>query len=75
VMGPGVLLAGAVVIVAVVALVIVAVLGAWRSLWMVVLVGGVGLFALLAVFVTVGGFFDVVKLIKKLRQPQKPEDQ
>jgi len=74
VMGSGVLLAGAVAIVAIIALVIVAVLGAWRPLWMVVLVGGIGLFGLLAVFVTVGGFVDVVKLIRKLRQPQKPED-
>ena len=75
VIGSGALLAGAIAFVAVVALVIVAIFGAWRQLWMVVLVGGIGLFALLAVFVTVGGFFDVVKLIKKLRQPQKPEDQ
>jgi SSS family solute:Na+ symporter len=73
--GSSVWVAGAIAIVAVIALVIVAVLGAWRPLWMVVLVGGIGLFASLAVFVTVGGFIDVVKLIKLLRQPHEPEDQ
>ena len=59
----------------------VAVLDAWQYLWMVVLIVGIGLFAVLAVVVTFGGFFDVVKLIKSLREgeesesPQKPQDQ
>ncbi|MBC8872885.1 MAG: sodium:solute symporter family protein [Planctomycetes bacterium] len=59
----------------------VAVLDAWECLWMVVLIGGVGLFAVLAIVVTFGGFFDVVKLIKSLREggesdsPQEPQDQ
>jgi hypothetical protein len=41
---------------------------AWMTLWKVVLIGGVGLFAVLAIVVTIGGFIDVVKLIAKLRQ-------
>jgi len=51
----------------------VAVYDAWERLWMVVLIGGVGLFAVLAVFVSVGGFFDVVKLLKLLREGREPE--
>ncbi len=74
VMGPSVWLAGVIAIVAVGALVIVAILGAWKSLWMVVLIVGVALFAVLAVFVSFGGFFDVVKLIKMLREGREPED-
>ena len=41
---------------------------AWMTLWKIVLIGGIGLFALLAVVVTIGGFFDVLKLLAKLRQ-------
>jgi len=41
---------------------------AWMILWKIVLIGGVGLFALLAIVVTIGGFFDVTKLLKKLRE-------
>jgi len=74
VMGPSVLLAGVLAIVAIGALVIVAIFGAWRPLWMVVLIVGVLLFAALAVFVSFGGFFDVVKLIKRCREGQEPED-
>ncbi len=32
---------------------------AWMTLWKIVLIGGIGGFALLAVAVTIGGFFDV----------------
>ena len=41
---------------------------AWMTLWTIVLISGVGLFALLAVAVTIGGFFDVIKLLAKLRE-------
>jgi len=41
---------------------------AWMTLWKIVLIGGIGVFALLAIAVTIGGFFDVVKLLAKLRK-------
>jgi hypothetical protein len=52
----------------------VAMTDAWRQLWMIVLIVGIGLFAALALGVTVGGFFDVVKLLKMLREGREPKD-
>ncbi len=46
----------------------------WQQLWLVVLVGGVGLFAVLAVVVSLGGFVDVMKLLKRLRDSNEPEE-
>ena len=40
----------------------------WIILWKVVLIGGIGLFAAMAVWVTIGGFRDIKKLLKILRQ-------
>ena len=40
----------------------------WIGLWKVVLVVGVGFFAILAVVVTIGGAMDVVRLLRTLRQ-------
>ena len=40
----------------------------WSGLWKVVLIGGVGLFAILAVVVTIGGAMDVRKLFRTLRE-------
>ena len=47
----------------------------WMLLWKIVLIGGVGVFALLAVAVTIGGFFDIRRLFQTLRkqQAQKPD--
>lgn len=39
---------------------------AWQELWTVVLITAVGLFALLAVVVTIGGAFDVRKLFRTM---------
>ena len=47
---------------------------AWMTLWKIVLIGGVGLFAVLAVVVTIGGFFDVMKLLATLRENAKEAD-
>ncbi|MCP4376594.1 MAG: hypothetical protein GY794_10535 [bacterium] len=47
---------------------------AWMTLWKVVLIGGIGLFAVLAVVVTIGGFFDVIKLLKNLREDAAAAD-
>jgi hypothetical protein len=42
----------------------------WIVLWKVVLIGGVGLFAVLAVVVTIGGARDIAKLLRILRAQQ-----
>lgn len=42
----------------------------WILLWKIVLIVGVGLFAALAVVVTIGGFFDVRRLFRILHQQQ-----
>ncbi len=47
---------------------------AWMTLWTIVLVGGIGLFAVLAVVVTIGGFFDVLKLLANLREEAEAAD-
>ena len=47
---------------------------AWMTLWTIVLVGGIGMFAVLAVVVTIGGFFDVIKLLANLRENAKETD-
>ncbi len=41
---------------------------AWIMLWKIVLIGGIGLFALLAIVVSIGGFFDVARLLRTLRE-------
>ena len=41
---------------------------AWMVLWKIVLIAGIALFAALAVVVTIGGFFDVTKLIRRLKE-------
>ena len=40
----------------------------WILLWKVVLIGGVGLFAALAVVVTIGGALDIRRLFRTLRE-------
>ena len=47
---------------------------AWMTLWKIVLIGGVGLFAVLAVVVSIGGFFDVIKLLANLRADSQAAD-
>jgi len=39
----------------------------WITLWKIVLIGGVGLFAALAIVVTIGGALDVRQLFRTLR--------
>lgn len=40
----------------------------WIVLWKVLLLAAVGAFAVLAVVVTLGGFFDILRLLKTLRE-------
>ncbi len=39
----------------------------WIMLWKIVLIGGISLFAVLAVVVSIGGFFDIRRLFRTLR--------
>ena len=39
----------------------------WIVLWKVVLIGGVALFAALAIVVTIGGARDIAKLLQRLK--------
>ena len=38
----------------------------WMLIWKIVLIGGISLFAILAVVVSIGGFFDVRRLFRTL---------
>ena len=38
----------------------------WMLSWKIVLIGGISLFAILAVVVSIGGFFDVRRLFQTL---------
>ena len=49
-------------------------LEAWMMLWKIVLIAGIGLFGLLAIVVSIGGFFDVAKLLKSLREDVGKDD-
>ena len=40
----------------------------WETLWKIVFFAGVGLFAAMAVLVTVGGMFDIRKLFRRIRR-------
>lgn len=42
----------------------------WIVLWKVLLIGGVGLFAMLTVVVAIGGARDIAKLLRMLRTQQ-----
>lgn len=39
----------------------------WAKIWKWVFLAMVGIFAMLAVVVTIGGFFDIGKMLKSLR--------
>ena len=52
----------------------------WITLWKIVFIVGVVLFGSLAVWVTIGGFFDIKRLFKTIaeshqQQEQPPSDQ
>ena len=47
----------------------------WIILWKVVLIGGISVFAVLAVVVSFFGFLDIKKLFKALDTEHEQEDQ
>ena len=46
---------------------------AWMTFWTVLLVAGLGLFAVITVVVTVGGFFDLKAMFRSLADSQDQE--
>ena len=50
-------------------------LDGWMLMWKIVLIGGVALFAVLAVAVSIGGFFDVRQLFKTLREQHEDSEE
>jgi hypothetical protein len=47
----------------------------WILLWKIVLVGGVSLFGAMAVWVTIGGFYDIKRLFAQLAEARKQEEE
>jgi len=48
-------------------------LESWIILWKCVLLGGLGLFAVLAIVVTIGGARDAAKLLRQLKSKSAEE--
>jgi hypothetical protein len=46
----------------------------WIILWKIVLVGGVGLFGGMAIWVTIGGFYDIKRLFARMAEERKQEE-
>ena len=47
----------------------------WINFWKYLLFGGLGLFAMLAVLVAIGGFFDARSLFKSLKSQMDQDDE
>ena len=45
----------------------------WIMLWKIVLIGGVTMFGLMAVWVTIGGVFDIKRLFARIRASHEEE--
>ena len=46
----------------------------WITLWKITLIGGIGAFAILAVWVSIGGYFDIKKMFKKINERHAEEE-
>ena len=47
----------------------------WVVLWKILLVGGLILFGAMAVWVTIGGFFDIKRLFKRITESHQQQQQ
>ncbi len=47
----------------------------WILLWKIVLVGGVSLFGVMAVWVTIGGFYDIKRLFAQMAEAREQEEE
>jgi hypothetical protein len=45
----------------------------WAALWKVLLIGGVGLFAAMAVVVSIGGIFDIKRLFARIAESHREQ--
>ena len=43
----------------------------WSNIWTITLLAGLGIFVVLAVIVTIGGFFDIRSLFKSIENQHK----
>lgn len=46
----------------------------WELIWKIVFFAGVGLFAVMAVLVSIGGFFDIKKLFRTLKEQHEKNE-
>jgi len=46
----------------------------WIVLWKIVLIGGLILFASMAVWVTIGGVFDIKRLFQRIAESHRQDD-
>lgn len=47
----------------------------WIVLWKIVLIGGCGLFGAMAVWVTIGGYYDIKRLFAQLAEAREQEEE
>lgn len=45
----------------------------WMALWKAFLIGGLGIFAVMAVIVTIGGALDIRRMIRDLTEVESPD--
>ena len=47
----------------------------WMTLWKIVLIAGIVVFAGMAVWVTIGGFFDIKRLFRRMAETHRQEQE
>ena len=47
----------------------------WITLWKIVLIGGCGLFGTMAVWVTIGGYYDIKRLFARMAEDRKRKEE
>ena len=47
----------------------------WQQLWTILFFGALGIFALMSIWVTIGGYRDIKTLLKRLQEDQSEEDE
>ena len=47
----------------------------WILLWKIVLIAGCGLFGTMAVWVTIGGFYDIKRLFAQMAEAREQEEE
>ena len=47
----------------------------WIMLWKILLVGGVSLFGAMAVWVTIGGYYDIKRLFARMAEDREKDEE